>query len=63
MADDTEIENKETIFGTVTNEDESPVQEVVKDSEVIAEIQNKETILGTVTNEDDSPVKEVVKKD
>ena len=63
MADDTEIQNKETIFGTVTNEDGSPVEEVVKDGEVIAEIQNKENIFGTVTNEDDSPGKEVVKKD
>ena len=30
MADDTEIQNKENIFGTVTNEDVSPVKEVVK---------------------------------
>jgi hypothetical protein len=63
MADDTEIQNKESILGNETNEDGSPVQEVLKDGEVIAEIQNKETIFGTVTNEDDSPVKEVVKKD
>jgi hypothetical protein len=30
MADDTEIQNEETILGTVTNKDGSAVQEVVK---------------------------------
>jgi len=65
MADDTEIRNKESIItGTETNADDSPVQEVVKDGEVIAEIRNKESIItGTETNADGSPVKEVVSKD
>lgn len=63
MADDTVIQNKESIFGNETNEDGSPVQEVVKDGDVVAEIHNKESIFGNETNEDGSPVKEVVKKD
>lgn len=58
-----EIHNKETVFGTVKNEDGSPVQEVVNDSgEAVQEIQNKETVFGTVKNDDGTPVKEVVDK-
>ena len=56
----TEIRNKETIFGTEKNADESPVQEVVDDKgTVVQEIRNKETIFGTEENSDGSPVKEV----
>ena len=60
---DKKIQNKESIFGNETNEDGSPVQEVLKDGDVIAEIRNEESIFGNETNEDGSPVKEVVKKD
>ena len=61
MAD--EIRNKESILGNETNEDGTPVQEVVKDGDVIAEIHNKESIFGNEKNEDGSPVKEVISKD
>jgi len=47
MAEDTEIRNKESIFGNETNEDGSPVQEIVKDGDVVAEIRNNESIFGT----------------
>ena len=63
MTDDTEIHNKESIFGNETNEDGTPVKEVVQDGEVIAEIHNKESIFGNEKNEDGSPVQEVAKKD
>jgi hypothetical protein len=48
-----------------TNEDGSPVQEVVdSDGNVTAEIHNRETLLGVGdTNEDGSPVQEVVPND
>jgi hypothetical protein len=62
MADDTKIQNKESLFGNETNEDGSPVQEVVKGGEVVAEIHNKESVFGNEKNEDGSPVKEVVNK-
>jgi hypothetical protein len=56
----TEIRNKETVFGTVKNDDGSPVMEVVNaDGDVVQEIHNKETVFGTVKNDDDTPVKEV----
>jgi len=58
-----EIKNKESIMGNETNEDGSPVKEVRKDGEVVAEIRNKESVFGTEKNEDGSPVKEIVKKD
>jgi hypothetical protein len=51
--------NKEGLFGTVTNDDGSPVQEVVQDGEPVQEIRNKEGLFGTVTNDDGTPVKEV----
>jgi len=57
-----EIKNEESILGNETNEDGSPVQEVRKDGEVVAEVRNKESIFGTEKNEDGSPVKEVVRK-
>jgi hypothetical protein len=63
MVDDTEIRNKESIFHNETNEDGSPVQEVVKGGDVVAEIHNIESVVGNERNEDGSPVKEVVKKD
>jgi hypothetical protein len=64
MGDDstTEIRNEEGLLGTVENVDGSPVQEVVKDGEVVAEIRNEEGLLGTVENADGTPVKEVVSK-
>jgi hypothetical protein len=63
MSDDTQIRNKKSIFGNETNQDGSPVKEVVKDGEVVAEIHNQESMLfGTTKNEDGSPAKEVVKK-
>ena len=56
----TEIRNKETLFGTETNSDETPVQEVVDDNgTVVQEIRNTETLFGTEENSDGSPVKEV----
>jgi hypothetical protein len=45
MSDDTEIRNKETLFGIVKNSDGSPVQEVVQDGEVVQEITNKRRCL------------------
>jgi hypothetical protein len=48
--ENTEIQNKETIFGTEKNADGSPVQEVVKDGEPTPEIHNKETLFGTEKN-------------
>jgi hypothetical protein len=59
---DTEIRNKEHLFGTEKNADGSPVQEVVKDGEVVQEIRNKEHLFGTEKNADGTPVKEVVSK-
>jgi hypothetical protein len=58
---DSEIRNKEGLFSNETNEDGTPVQEVVENGDVIAEIHNKEGIFSNETNEDGSPVKEVVK--
>ena len=54
---DTEIQNKETIFGTEKNPDGSPVQEVVKDGKPTHEIHNKETLFGAEKNADGTPVK------
>jgi hypothetical protein len=64
MADkpDVEVQNKEGFFGTETNRDGSPVQEVVQDGEVVQEIANKEGFFGTETNRDGTPVKEVTSK-
>ncbi len=56
---DTEIRNKESVFGNEKNEDGSPVQEVVQDGEVVQEIRNKESVFGNAKNEDGTPVKEV----
>jgi len=58
-----EIRNAETLFGVGdTNEDRSPVKEIVNDEgKAVGEIRNRETFLGVGdTNEDGSPVKEVV---
>jgi hypothetical protein len=62
--DNIEIRNKESIFtGTEKNSDGSPVQEKVRDGEVISEIRNKESIFtGTEKNADGSPVKEEISK-
>ncbi len=59
---ETEIRNSEGLFGTIENADGSPVQEVVKDGEVVAEIRNEEGLFATVENADGTPVKEVVSK-
>jgi hypothetical protein len=63
MSADTEIRNKESLGGLITekNADGSPVQEVVQDGEKKAEISNKESLGGLITeqNADGSPVKEV----
>lgn len=63
MADETEVRNKENFLGgTAKNTDGTPVQEVVKEGEVISEVRNKENLLGgTAKNTDGTPVKEVVK--
>lgn len=62
MSDDTEIRNKETLFGIDKNSDGSPIQEVVQDGEVVQEITNKETLLGIDKNSDGTPIKEVTNK-
>ena len=64
MSDETKIQNKENwLTGTEKNSDGSPVEEVVKDGEAVAEIHNKENWLtGTEKNSDGSPVKEVISK-
>jgi len=56
---ETEIHNKEGLFGTEKNDDGSPVKEVVQDGKSVQEIHNKEGILGTEKNDDGTPVKEV----
>ena len=65
--EDTEIRNKESLGGLITekNADGSPVQEVVKDGEVKAEIHNRESLGGLITekNADGTPVKEVTPTD
>lgn len=59
---DTEIRNKETMFGKDKNADGSPIQEVVQDGEAVQEIRNKETFFGKDKNADGTPIKEVVSK-
>jgi hypothetical protein len=56
----TEIRNKETLLGTETNTDGTPVKEIVsEEGDVVAEITNKETLLGTETNDDGTPQQEI----
>jgi hypothetical protein len=62
MSSETEVRNKEGFLGTETNNDGTPVQEVVKDGEAVQEIRNKEGFLGTERNNDGTPVKEVTSK-
>jgi hypothetical protein len=59
-----EIRNKETWWGGVEkNSDGSPIQEVVRDGDVVAEIRNSETWWGgTEKNSDGTPVKEIVNR-
>ena len=63
MSDKSEIRNKESLGGLITelNADGSPVQELIKDGEIKAEISNKESLGGLITekNADGSAVKEV----
>jgi len=63
MSDKSEIRNKESFGGLITelNADGSPVQELIQDGEVRAEISNKESLGGLITekNADGSAVKEV----
>jgi hypothetical protein len=63
MSDNTEIRNKESLGGLITeqNADGSPVQEVIQAGERKAEISNKESLGGLITenNADGTPVKEV----
>ena len=55
-----EIKNKESLFGTETNADGSPVQEVTNEAgETTHEIRNKESLFGTEENADGSPVQKV----
>lgn len=49
---DIEIRNKETLFEKDTNEDGSPIKEIVVDGEVQAEVINKDTLFEKDTNED-----------
>ena len=50
MSDNTEIRNKESLGGLITeqNADGSPVQEVIQDGEKKAEISNKESLGGLI---------------
>ena len=67
MSDNTEIRNKESLGGLITEEnaDGSPVQEITEDGETKAEISNKESLGGLITEEnaDGTPVKEVTSTD